>query len=211
MRRIPFDIGELIEVVVIQSPLSARFRGQSPETLRETEKTLVNFIRQLGMRLHAIDDEYMSNLLDPARAARASQAQHDANAWDVEAVADSFAAFHTNVAWWGAEGVLDLLGDARACAARYSEGEIRKKLGRGEFGPYDDSEQRFDEAMAIVSRDRIWAYLDWAVEDASYLGPQSELPSTKHAKRAWLGALVCDGEGSTSDDDAGWLYDINLF
>jgi hypothetical protein len=217
LRRIPFDIGELIEPAVIRSPLSDSFHTESSDTLRKTETRLVNFIRQLGTRLHEINGEYMSSLFDPARASRLDVSpQVDQHLWE----AASVMAYNTDAAWCEAEGVLDLLRCARACAAEGSGDEIREKLERGVFGPYEGSQQRFNEVIACVSVDRIWAYLDWVVEDASYLRPRSERPSVKHlrdARRARANAkadaLIRNSEGSwsTSDDDAGWLYNIDLF
>lgn len=214
LRHIPFDIGELIEAALIRSPQSARLRNESPERVREAEKMLVNSIRQVGTTLHEMDDEYMSSLFDPAGAPRVGEPQVAGDAWNEAFVV----AFNTDAAWREAEGVLDLLSDARACAAQGSEDEIREKLEQGVFGSYDGSEQRFDEVMGYVSMDRIWAYLDWAVEDASYLGPPSARPSVKHLRearearaKAKAEALLRNAEGSTSDDDAGWLYNIGLF
>jgi hypothetical protein len=38
------------------------------------------------------------------------------------------------------------------------------------------------QLLADVSVNRIWGYLNYAVENATYLGPWSERPSEKHTK-----------------------------
>ncbi|KAI0394856.1 hypothetical protein F5Y17DRAFT_231016 [Xylariaceae sp. FL0594] len=40
----------------------------------------------------------------------------------------------------------------------------------------------FPELLADVSVNRIWGYLDWAIENATYFGPWSERPSERHTK-----------------------------
>lgn len=40
------------------------------------------------------------------------------------------------------------------------------------------------ELLSDVSVNRIWGYLDYAIENASYLGPSSERPSERHTRES---------------------------
>lgn len=102
--------------------------------------------------------------------------------------------------FWETEGILDLLIDARACAARDSEDEIEdmmkcKSSRKGRTAT---------ELLADISVNRIWGYLDWAAENATYLGPWSERPSEQHTKEnreAFERAVKEDEETGAAYDD----------
>lgn len=61
--------------------------------------------------------------------------------------------------------------------------------------------------MADVSVNRIWGYLDYAVENASYLGPWSERPSERHTREdreSWARAAAEDAELEDLLDEEAW-------
>lgn len=85
---------------------------------------------------------------------------------------------YTYATFWETEGLFGLLNDARACAARDAEHDIidsvrAKKMKAGTTS---------GETLATESAKRIWEYLHYAVENASFLGPISERPFEKHMK-----------------------------
>lgn len=122
------------------------------------------------------------------------------------ALQNSYAAFHET------EGVLPFLEDARVCAARDSENEIADMIAEGDgFGSDEDADRHrtAEEMLEDVSVNRIWGYLDYAVENVVYLGPWSERPSERHTREnreSWAQAMAEDAEfesmfGSDSDSE----------
>ncbi|KAH6975732.1 hypothetical protein EDB80DRAFT_867744 [Ilyonectria destructans] len=68
LRRLPFDLGELIEPVVVRSPLSTPLQKQSPASLFKTERTLLGYICVLGETLSQTNRYFMCCLFDPDQA-----------------------------------------------------------------------------------------------------------------------------------------------
>ncbi|KAI1387669.1 uncharacterized protein F4822DRAFT_430415 [Hypoxylon trugodes] len=68
--------------------------------------------------------------------------------------------------------------DARMCAARDSEDEVKEWME----DPRARKGRTAAEFLSDVSLNRIWGYLEDAIEDASYLGPWPERPSEKRIK-----------------------------
>lgn len=95
------------------------------------------------------------------------------------------------------EGVLDLLNDARACAARDSEDEIEDMM-EGEARRLGC--RTAEEMLSDVSVNRIWGYLDYAVENVSYLDPWSERPSEQHTRKNKEGWAQAMAEEEESDE-----------
>ncbi|RSM04495.1 hypothetical protein CEP52_006842 [Fusarium oligoseptatum] len=188
LRHLPHDLWRPIELSVIRSPLSLKLQKESPESLLKTEKKLLGQARQLGAIVVKANNNFMHCLFDPDDALREPPNGYSPGSWEEVALAmrGSYAA------WWEMEGVLDLLNDARACAARDSEDEIEdmmeseaKRLGS----------RTAEEMLSDVSVNRIWGYLDWALQNASYLGPWSERPSEQHTRKlreAWAQAMAED-------------------
>jgi hypothetical protein len=54
-----------------------------------------------------------------------------------------------------------------------------------------------------VSVNRIWGYIDYAVENASYLGPWSERPSEQHSRENRAAAA----QAELDDNDEAWSDD----
>ncbi|KAH6976723.1 hypothetical protein EDB80DRAFT_302808 [Ilyonectria destructans] len=202
LRRLPFDLGELIEQAVVRSPLSAKLQKESLESLPKTEMKLLSQVRLLGATLREANQNFMFCLFEPDEALAEKPESYSHGSWEEMALAmqNSYAAF------WETEGVLDMLNDARACGARDSEDEIgdMMKAEAKRMGP--DSCRTAEEMLADVSVNRIWGYLDYAVENASYLGPSSERPSERHTREnreSWARATAEDGESEDSDSSFG--------
>ncbi|KAH7155783.1 hypothetical protein B0J13DRAFT_469917 [Dactylonectria estremocensis] len=200
LRRLPFDLGELIEPAVVRSPLSAKLRKQSPESLSRTETTLLNQIRLLGAAIREANQSFMFCLFEPDEALCEKPEAYSLGSWEEMALAmqNSYAAF------WETEGVLDLLTDARACGARDSEDEIGGMMDMEAERKEAGSRRTAEELLADVSVNRIWGYLDYAVENASYLGPWSERPSERHTREnreSWARAMEEEGESDDGEFD----------
>ncbi|KAJ4324086.1 hypothetical protein N0V84_004052 [Fusarium piperis] len=197
---LPHHLWQSIELSGVRSPLSVKLQKESPKSLLKIEKKLLDQIRQIGANLVKANGNYMFCLFDPDIALCERPDAYSTGSWQEMALAmqSSYAA------WWETEGVLDLLNDARACAARDSEDEIEDMM-KAEAGRLGSRTAK--EMMEDVSVNRIWGYLDWAVENASYLGPWSDRPSEQHTREnreAWAQAVAEDAEfdeWAESDED----------
>ncbi|AEO71896.1 uncharacterized protein THITE_2124766 [Thermothielavioides terrestris NRRL 8126] len=202
-RRLPLELWKQIELEAIRSPLSAKLQKESPESLLKLEAKLLNHIRQLGTTLVKVNQHFMFHLFDPDEALSAKPMAFSFGSWEEMALAMQ----NSYAAWWETEGVLDLLKDARACAARDSENEIEGMMESETFRSGAGSRRTAEQLLADVSVNRIWGYLDYAVENASYLGPWSERPSERHTREnreSWERAAREEAELEASLDEEEW-------
>lgn len=178
-RGIPSELQLQICRAAIRSPLSRRFLGMSGRDLTQAECTLLNHARRLGATVTKANEHFMFNLFDPDGALASKPEAYSHGSWEEMALAmqNSYPAF------WETVGVLELLNDARACAARDSEDEMENIMDGQGFKTGAGSSRTKEELLADVSVNRIWGYLDYAVENASYLGPWSDRPSERHTRR----------------------------
>ncbi|KAI0468291.1 hypothetical protein F4859DRAFT_506151 [Xylaria cf. heliscus] len=199
-RRLPCELLDQIERDVIRSPLSAKLQKETPGSLLKSELKLLNHVRQIGSAIVKANGNFMFHLFEPDEALSAKPDAYSRGSWEEMALAMQ----NSYAAWWETEGVLDLLNDARACAARDSENEIEylnEKRTQGRTAA---------EWLADVSVNRVWGYLDYAIENASYLGPWSERPSERHTRdnrEAWERAEAEEAELKDFWDDEAWSGD----
>ncbi|KAI0408731.1 hypothetical protein F4802DRAFT_548839 [Xylaria palmicola] len=188
-RRLPFELRDQIEQDVVRSPLSAELWKGTPGSIMRTEIKLLNHIRQLGAAIAEASHNFMFHLFAPDEALSDKPESYSHGSWEEMALAIQ----NSYAAWWETEGVLDLLTDARACAARDSERELEERMEDEKFR----QGRTLTELQADVSVNRIWGYLDYAVENASYLGPWANRPSERHTmenQEAWARAEAEDKE-----------------
>ena len=176
--RLPLELWELIELGVVRSPLSVQLQKEPAASLSKTEQTLVGQTRQLGAALVKANHGFMFDLFEPDEALSAKPEAYSRGFWEETALAMQ----NSYAAWWEIEGILDLLKDARECAARESMDEIADMMGSETFKLGPGSHRTAEELLSDVSVNRIWGYLDYAVENASYLGPWSERPSERYTR-----------------------------
>ncbi|KAI2621928.1 hypothetical protein GGS26DRAFT_568528 [Hypomontagnella submonticulosa] len=188
-RHLPFELRDQIEQDVVRSPLSTKFQKEPYASLIKTEMKLLKHCRQIGVALVEANHNFMFDLFEPEEALCSTPDAYMHGSWEEMA----FAMQHSYATWWETEGVLDLLNDARACGARDSESEIEDWM--------EDEKARNGrtaaELLADLSVKRIWGYLEYALENASYLGPWSERPSEQHTRRqreVWAQAKAEEGE-----------------
>ncbi|KAI0537247.1 hypothetical protein GGR58DRAFT_472306 [Xylaria digitata] len=186
---LPFELRAQIEQDVVRSPLSAKLQKEPHASLIRTEMKLLNHARQIGASIVDINQHYMVNLFEPVEALCAIPNSYSPGSREEMALAMQ----NSYATWWETEGVLDLLNDARACAARDSEPEIEDWM-KNESARKSRTAAEF---LADLSVNRIWGYLDYAVENASYLGPWSERPSERHTREnreSWERAVAEEAE-----------------
>ncbi|XDG08566.1 hypothetical protein ABKA04_008181 [Annulohypoxylon sp. FPYF3050] len=191
-RHVPIELQDQIAQHVVRSPLSVKLKKEPQVSLIKTEMKLVNQIRKIGACIVENNEHFMFNLFEPEEPLSESPDHYSRGSWEEMALAMQY----SYATWWETEGVLDLLNDARACAARDSELEIddwmeneRARKGR-----------TATELLHDLDINRIWGYLDYAVENASYLGPWSERPSEQHTREN-REAMESDDELWSDDED----------
>ncbi|KAI0543448.1 hypothetical protein F4679DRAFT_110282 [Xylaria curta] len=196
--RLPFELRDQIERHVIRSSLSAKLQKQTPESLVESELKLLNHARRIGCAIMEANSNFMFHLFEPDEALADEPRAYSRGSWEemVLAMQNSYAT------WWETEGLLALLNDARACAARDSESEIDDWM--------EDEPNRHgrtaEQVLADLGVNRVWGYLNFAAENASYLGPWSERPSERRSEEileAWAKTIAEEAElEDFSDDEA---------
>lgn len=166
-RRLPSELWEPIELAVVRSPFSTKLQKEPTVSLLKIETRLVKQIRQLGAALVDANPDFISHLFDPDEALSAQPEYYASGTREEMAIAMQ----NSYATWWEMEGVLDLLNEARACAAREAEDEVEDMMEGETFKSNPGSDRTAEELLDDVSINRIWGYLDDAVENASYLGP----------------------------------------
>ncbi|KAI1429068.1 hypothetical protein F5Y12DRAFT_729456 [Xylaria sp. FL1777] len=203
---LPFELQDQIEQYVVRSPLSIKIQKESTKSLYKTEKKLLRQIRSLGTALMEINHNFLYSLFEPEEALSNEPTSYSRGSWEEMALAMQNA-YST---WWETEGVLDLLKDARACAARDSESEIEDMMKDDKIRKHRTAA----ELLADISLNRIWGYLDYAVDNASYLGPWSERPSERYTREnrgSWARAVAEEEEfNALFDDEAGVIGEVGV-
>lgn len=199
---VPPELYGPVELAVIRSPLSKKLAGKSAKIISETESTLRKQVCELGAALVKANGNFMFNLFDPDEALSCKPEAYSRGSWEEMVLAMQY----SHAAFWETAGVLDLLKDARRCAVRDSEDEIEDMMEGETFNSGEGSSRTAEELLEDVSVNRIWGYLDYAIENASLLGPWSERPSerrTMKSRESWARAMREDAElDGFLDDDA---------
>ncbi|CAH0055119.1 unnamed protein product [Clonostachys solani] len=172
-RSIPTELHAQIQQTVVRSPLSADLYKHSHKALSETEQTLLTQICKLAVAITELNPYFMFDLFDPDEAMVATLGTYSPGSVEEtdRAIQYSYAT------WWSTQGVLGLLESARDCAARASEGEIGELMAGDRFRKGAGSHRTPEQVLWDVSVNRLWGYLDFAIMDATYLGPWEERPS----------------------------------
>ncbi|KAI1437245.1 hypothetical protein GGR50DRAFT_692530 [Xylaria sp. CBS 124048] len=200
-RPLPLELRDQIEQNLVRSPLSAKLYKESYASLLKTEMVLLDHICEIGTAIAKTNSHFMYTLFDPEEALRDNPGAYSLGSWEEM----SLAMQNSYTAWWETEGVLDLLNDTRVCAARDSESEIEDRMENARWR----QGRTAAELLFDVSVNRIWGYLDYAAENASYLGPWSERPSeryTREDQEAWDRAVAEEAEEAEYKDGA-WSDD----
>ncbi|KAI8724278.1 MYND-type zinc finger protein samB [Fusarium sp. LHS14.1] len=173
LRRVPHDLWQSIELSAIRNPLSLKLQRDSPEALIQTEEELLFQTHQLGVILQEANYSFMYYFFDQDEALCARPERYSRGSWEEMALAMQ----NSYAAWWETEGILDLLNEARACAARSSGRDVETMVAQS-----SDSLEA-EELLADLNVKQIWHHLDEAFKNTSYLGPWSERPSERHLRQ----------------------------
>ncbi|KAL7910473.1 hypothetical protein GGI35DRAFT_448917 [Trichoderma velutinum] len=198
--RLPVELHKTIELAVVRSPLSTKFQKEVSGSLLQIESTLLSHIRRLGAVVVEANGDFIFHLFDPDEALCSMPETCTRGCWDEVALAIQ----HSYAAWWETVGVLDLLQDARMCAARDAEDEVADMMKEMTFKSEAGSQRMAKALLEDASVNRIWECLDYAAENASWLGSWSERPSERHtrpSKQSWARAEEQDEKECSDDED----------
>jgi len=189
--KMPGELWRHVELAVIRSPLSNEFQKKSNQSLVAVEETLRRHVMQLARILNNINEQVIYGILyaDEYLSTQPAMCSPDS----IEEM--QLALQYCYAAWWQMEGVLELLQSARTIAGKDSAGEIDDMMGTATFHSNPGSSRTKEELLEDVSLNRLWGYLDWAVEDAGSL--DAARPSEVHMQR--LRALA-DSEDEDDED-----------
>lgn len=171
-RGIIYDVACEIEQRLIRSPLSAKFVGNSFESLCRAQSTLLK-------QIHGLTSPPQENTWR-TRDVRFALLIPQFFLWDIpfpslDPMRDALDA------WFEMQGVSGLLRDAYCCAERMApdpSGQHQDLVSANPFG-------NVRGPLILNNPDsEAWNYLEYVTEDACYLGPPSERPSiTRMQKR----------------------------
>ncbi|CAG9941702.1 unnamed protein product [Clonostachys rosea f. rosea IK726] len=175
-RSLPNELRARIEQTVARSPLSAHLYRQSYKTLSTIEQRLLTQVRKLGINITETNQYFMPDLFDPDKALTATAGTFCEDSIGLVNESDG-AIQHSYVTWWSTEGVLGLLDSARDCAARASKPVVEDTMASETYRENLGSHVTAEELQAKHGLRCLWRYLDYAVRDATYLGPWADRPS----------------------------------
>ncbi|KAK5946507.1 hypothetical protein PMZ80_000650 [Knufia obscura] len=175
--KMPPELWRHVELAVIRSPLSERFRNQTSRRLVAIEETLRRHVMQLARTLDNTNEHFIYGVLYADKYLSTRPGMYSPGSIEEMQLGLQY----SFAAWWQTEGVLELLHSARTIAGKDSADEIDGMMGTSTFQSNDGSSRAKEELLEDVSINRLWGYLDWAVEDAGSLN--AERPSDAHMKR----------------------------
>ena len=193
--RLPTELQLMFEPDLVRSPLAKKlFQGKTTAQLLALETKLVRQTCLLGGIAVKTNPHFVADLLDADRALGTEVFNYSMGSGEESALVmkQVYGAFYET------EGVLGLLRDARACAAMESEDEIAGYM-ENERRRNPQNPRTPKEMLEDVSINRIWGYFDYAVENASHLGPWSERPSVLRYKE--MMAELAAHKDDDDDDD----------
>ena len=193
-KHLPRELQIRIETAVVRSPLSTQLYKQSSIELLSMELKFARHIKVLGAKLTDANCSVVSGLLRPDEwLDDLPESYSPGSAEEMQLVLD-----YGYQAWWQMQGALELLENARKIAEKDSANEIDDDMME-HLSRKGDS-RTGAELLDDMSFNRIWGYIDWAVEDAASLA--SERPSHVHTRtnrEAWEAAMN-EEEGESFDD-----------
>ncbi|RMJ16658.1 hypothetical protein CDV36_003657 [Fusarium kuroshium] len=172
LRLIPHDLWHSIEVSVVRSPISLKLQRDSPDALIQTEAKLLDQTLQLGHLLAKANYSFMYYFFNPDEGLCARPEGYSKGSWEEMALALQY----SYGAWWETEGVLDLLNEARECAAEASGRDIETLVAQS------SGSLEAEQMLADLNVNKIWHYLDEAVKNLSDLSPRPERPFERRAR-----------------------------
>ncbi|KAK5112763.1 hypothetical protein LTR62_003861 [Meristemomyces frigidus] len=177
------DLHQDIESGVVRSPLSAQLCRKDANALHQMETKLSGQIQRIAAKIALTNSNFFVYLFNPDKALTTTPEAYSSGSWDEMALAIQF----SYATFWETEGLLPLLNNARACAARGFGSDIRDTMESSASKASKDGHRTVNGSLKDASISRMWDYLTYAVTDASFLGPWSKRPSKRYFRRAASG------------------------
>lgn len=177
---LPTELRLDIEADVVRSPISLRRFVSKPTTqLNAIEIKLSKQVRALGTKIFETCESYVPILFDPDEALVTLPESYGIGSYEhaILTLQQNFSSM------WETAGVFEIIKDARTCAANITApgiGKLQQHL-IDHNGP--DPHRSPAQLLKDVSLNRMWEFLDWAVQNASYPGRWSERPSERYTKK----------------------------
>ncbi|KJR88128.1 uncharacterized protein SPSK_07533 [Sporothrix schenckii 1099-18] len=164
---------------VVRSPIAkARLVRKPSSHLNTIEVKLVRQVARLGRAICDDDYNFFTFLCDPDEALAMHPERFSSYFFDYSSVMQrAYSAIRETA------GVLEILKATRLVVKRDWEDKVVDMLEDIRKHEKAGHERTEAELLYDVSLDRIWDYLDWAVQDASYPGRWSNRPSERYIKR----------------------------
>lgn len=195
--RLPAKLSEMCELAATRSPLSASLTKKSSIELVATEELLVGQIRYLGSYLREENDNVILGLLDPDEwLTEIPETVSMGSAEEMQILLQ-----HSFPAWAQTEGPLELLRASTKTAALDSDCEIDGMMRSKSFKREEGSGRTREELLRDVSLNRIWAYIDDAVRDASSLSAERPSEVRRRETQAMMDELSDDGSEDSEDSE----------
>lgn len=200
--KMPVELWRMVEHNVLRSPISIKSKlfSKNSGELATIEGELSEHIKRLGSILCNKNEHLVAGLLDPGELLKTRPEYYSAGSVEETMLALQ----HGFPVWWQHEGVLELLHSARAITAKDSDIEIDDMMNSSTSRSRPGSDRTRVELLEDVSRNRLWGYTDWAIEDSRSLS--KEKPSDRHVRELnekWRQAGMYDDDEDEEEDDAG--------
>ncbi|KIW62238.1 hypothetical protein PV04_10433 [Phialophora macrospora] len=163
--RLPPELWGRVEAYVPRSPVSAQWVGKPYGEITRTQCKLEVQVKLLSGAIRNINPHFAGGLLDPDEYLSSRPGYYSPGS--PEEV--QLLLHYSYTAWWQHEGVLELLQSAKSIAGKDSEDEIEDMMEGTTFRNNPGSDRTKEELLDDVSRNRLWAYIDYAVADAMSL------------------------------------------
>ncbi|KAH6689799.1 hypothetical protein F5X68DRAFT_254377 [Plectosphaerella plurivora] len=177
--RLPGEICRLIETHAVRSPVSHQLLNDSMEDLAKKETNLLVDIRGIAWQIDLFDTDATKGLLDPDKHLR----------WDIDyeepydqRLATMFQTLYPIL--WELEGGIDLMDKALGLSTLADWRDVTA---------YPDPEMTAEDIICPcgklelqkvqLSPGRLWRFIDYALRDATFLGPFDERPSQELMER----------------------------
>ena len=182
---LPPELWELVELQVVRSPVSRRWAGKSSNELMDVQQKLQSRVMSLARIAQNRNEHFVYLLLDAEKCLSHRPEHYSVGSFEEMLIVLQY----SYSAWWQHEGVLDILRSAKVIAGKDSEDELEDMMDSTTFRNNPGSERSKEDLLDDVSRNRLWGYLNLAVEDAMSLSKDrpSDLESLR-LKAQWEAA-----------------------
>ncbi|EXJ75329.1 uncharacterized protein A1O5_02025 [Cladophialophora psammophila CBS 110553] len=196
--RLPPQLWKHVEFHVVRSPISRQWVGEPYHILTYLQHKFRLHVKLLARSIQICNKHFVYVLLNADEHFGSNPTYWSPGSLEeIELLLQ-----YSYAAWWEHEGALELLQSAKSIAGKDSEDEIEDMMSGKTFRNNPGSDRTREELLDDVSRNRLWAYLDDAVDDAQCLSENHPSEVRRLERKAtWEAAKEEEGEYSKDDGD----------